>query len=69
LADGNMVIPQVGIIQSLNISVACAVTVYEAFRQKRMAGHYDTPGLPQQQYDELWTLWSENVKNVGNVEM
>ncbi|MES2775944.1 MAG: RNA methyltransferase [Bacteroidota bacterium] len=60
LADGNMVIPQVGIIQSLNISVACAVTVYEAFRQKRLAGHYEAPRLPEQRYDELWQLWSEN---------
>ncbi|HXB93541.1 MAG TPA: RNA methyltransferase [Puia sp.] len=32
LSDGNFIIPQVGIIQSLNISVACAVTLYEAFR-------------------------------------
>ena len=40
MADGNFVIPQVGIIQSLNISVACAVTLYEAFRQKEIAGHY-----------------------------
>ena len=29
--DGNFIIPQVGMIQSLNISVACAVTLYEAF--------------------------------------
>lgn len=42
-ADGNFIIPQVGIIQSLNISVACAVTIYEAFRQKNLAQHY-TPG-------------------------
>jgi tRNA (guanosine-2'-O-)-methyltransferase len=41
LADGNFIIPQVGIIKSLNISVACAVSVYEAMRQKRNAGHYD----------------------------
>ena len=41
LADGNFIIPQVGIIQSLNISVACAVTLYEAFRQKSIAGHYN----------------------------
>lgn len=39
-ADGNFIIPQVGIIQSLNISVACAVSLYEAFRQKNNAGHY-----------------------------
>lgn len=40
LADGNFIIPQAGIIQSLNISVACAVSLYEAYRQKEMAGHY-----------------------------
>lgn len=40
LADGNFVIPQVGIIKSLNISVACAVSLYEAYRQKMLAGHY-----------------------------
>jgi tRNA (guanosine-2'-O-)-methyltransferase len=40
LADGNFIIPQAGIIQSLNISVACAVTLYEAYRQKEIAGHY-----------------------------
>src|ERR1051325_7782237 len=45
LADGNFIIPQLGIIQSLNISVACAVTIYEAYRQKKIAGHYDNPSL------------------------
>ena len=35
LSDGNFLIPQVGIIRSLNISVACAVTLYEAYRQGR----------------------------------
>ncbi len=57
LADGNFIIPQVGIIQSLNISVACAVTLYEAFRQKNIAGHYATQRLPQQQYQQLWQQW------------
>ena len=46
LADGNFIIPQVGMIQSLNISVACAVTLYEAYRQKAVAGHYDQVKLP-----------------------
>jgi len=41
-ADGNMLIPQVGMIQSLNISVACAVTLYEAFRQRSQHGMYDS---------------------------
>jgi tRNA (guanosine-2'-O-)-methyltransferase len=38
--DGNLIIPQVGMIQSLNISVACAVTLYEAFRQRRLSGYF-----------------------------
>lgn len=44
LTDGNFIIPQVGMIRSLNISVACAVTIYEAFRQKTLAGHYAGSG-------------------------
>ncbi len=57
LADGNFIIPQVGIIQSLNISVACAVSIYEAMRQKKVAGHYDHASLPKVQMDSLLTQW------------
>ena len=57
LADGNFIIPQMGIIQSLNISVACAVTIYEAMRQKRKAGHYDACRLPAEQLAQLKTEW------------
>ncbi|MDO8560461.1 MAG: RNA methyltransferase [bacterium] len=35
LADGTFRIPQVGFAQSLNVSVAAAVTLYEAFRQRQ----------------------------------
>ncbi len=62
LADGNFIIPQVGIIQSLNISVACAVTIYEAYRQKKLAGHYEAPRLPDQQKLGLlkdWCMWDD----------
>jgi tRNA (guanosine-2'-O-)-methyltransferase len=57
MADGNFIIPQVGIIQSLNISVACAVCLYEAFRQKNNAGHYDHPKLQGNRLDELRNEW------------
>lgn len=57
LVDGTFVIPQVGIIKSLNISVACAVTLYEAYRQKQIAGHYDELKLPEHQLAELKTKW------------
>ena len=56
--DGNFIIPQVGMVQSLNISVACAITLYEAFRQKTLAGHYDgAHGLPHPRWQELATSW------------
>lgn len=57
LADGNFIIPQVGIIQSLNISVACAVSLYEAFRQKNIAGHYNTKQLSNNQFEQLKKEW------------
>ncbi|NOT51160.1 MAG: RNA methyltransferase [Chitinophagaceae bacterium] len=57
LADGNFIIPQVGIIRSLNISVACAVTLYEAFRQKMNVGHYNQPGLDSVRYKSLLDEW------------
>lgn len=57
LADGNFIIPQVGIIKSLNISVACAVTLYEAFRQKNIAGHYNGPRLSSEKIDLLLKNW------------
>lgn len=57
LCDGNFIIPQVGIIKSLNISVACAVTLYEAFRQKQQAGHYETPQLKPAQMEQLRSEW------------
>ena len=58
MADGNFIIPQAGIIQSLNISVACAVTIYEAYRQKKAAGHYDKPRLEEAEQRRLMKAWS-----------
>jgi tRNA (guanosine-2'-O-)-methyltransferase len=57
LADGNFIIPQAGIIRSLNISVACAVTMYEAFRQKTNAGHYNQQKLDNVRYKSLMEEW------------
>jgi tRNA (guanosine-2'-O-)-methyltransferase len=55
--DGDFVIPQVGIIKSLNISVACAVTLYEAFRQKNEKGHYDNSRLSDDDLQNLKQKW------------
>ncbi len=42
-ADGNILIPQYGMVDSLNISVACAVTLYEASRQRLSKDMYISP--------------------------
>jgi tRNA (guanosine-2'-O-)-methyltransferase len=56
--DGNFIIPQVGMVQSLNISVACAITLYEAFRQRQVTGYYNgTPTLPENNWKDLANQW------------
>ncbi|MEO6071186.1 MAG: RNA methyltransferase [Chitinophagaceae bacterium] len=57
LSDGNFLIPQVGMIRSLNISVACAVTLYEAYRQKVKNGDYENQKLGKEQYSTLSKEW------------
>ena len=57
MADGNFIIPQQGIIQSLNISVACAVTLYEAYRQKKNAGHYEKRKIQEPVLGALLDEW------------
>ena len=39
--DTNILIPQVGMVESLNISVSVAITLYEAFRQRNTKSYYD----------------------------
>lgn len=56
-ADGNFLIPQMGMIQSLNISVACAVSLYEALRQRQQAGMYNASPLSAEMLDRLITDW------------
>jgi tRNA (guanosine-2'-O-)-methyltransferase len=59
LCDGNFIIPQAGMIRSLNISVACAVSVYEAFRQKNLQQHYNQRKITSSEQQELLKLWDE----------
>jgi len=57
LCDGNFLIPQMGIIQSLNISVACAICLYEAFRQKYTKGHYERNNSKNPKYRDVANQW------------
>ena len=58
-ADGTVFIPMMGMVESLNISVACAVTLYEAMRQRREAGLYDAPQLSDQERTRIAAHWLE----------
>ncbi len=57
IADENVFLPMLGFVQSLNISVAAAVTLYEIQRQRQVAGMYDK-NAPEQQINELYRQWN-----------
>lgn len=57
LADGTVFIPMMGMVESLNVSVACSVTLYEALRQRRLAGRYGQPGWPAEEIDSRLRDW------------
>jgi tRNA (guanosine-2'-O-)-methyltransferase len=46
LADHDIIIPMVGMVQSLNVSVASALILYEAQRQRQLAGMYQQESSP-----------------------
>jgi tRNA (guanosine-2'-O-)-methyltransferase len=63
-ADATMVIPMMGMVQSLNISVACAVTLYEALRQRRAANVYQQPRLPTSEIDTRLDGWLRRERRI-----
>jgi len=52
-ADGEIKIPMQGMVKSLNVSVANAVVIFEAQRQRLRAGLYDTCRLENDLYEKL----------------
>ena len=63
-ADGSVVIPMMGMVQSLNISVACAVSLYEALRQRRAVGAYDRPKLSAEERQARLVRWLQRERRV-----
>lgn len=53
LADQSIVIPMNGMVQSLNVSVAAAIVLYEAQRQREAAGMYDKQTLPESECQRI----------------
>jgi len=56
-ADANFQIPMLGMIQSLNVSVACAVSLYEVLRQRLAKGDLINPKLSEADLTELCNDW------------
>lgn len=59
LADEVFLIPQFGMVQSLNVSVATAVILYEAMRQRIKKGMYKKSELDEKTLDKLIDNWCE----------
>ncbi len=59
LSDGLIYIPMHGMIQSLNVSVATAVILYEAQRQRLITGMYEKSELPSEIIEKTIDEWSD----------
>ncbi|MDJ0507763.1 MAG: tRNA (guanosine(18)-2'-O)-methyltransferase TrmH [Crocosphaera sp.] len=58
LVDGHIIIPMLGMVQSLNVSVAAAVILFEAQRQRLAKKMYDTTRLDVQRYNQILFEWT-----------
>jgi tRNA (guanosine-2'-O-)-methyltransferase len=57
-ADGILQIPMFGMIQSLNVSVATAVILFEAVRQRIALGQYDDSKYSITELADLLKIWA-----------
>lgn len=59
LSDACISIPMKGMVQSLNVSVAASVVLYEAYRQRMNAGMYQKSKIEKSELDKMIDLWCE----------
>jgi tRNA (guanosine-2'-O-)-methyltransferase len=70
LADYNVIVPMMGMVSSLNVSVAAAVILFEAQRQRAKAGMYNAPRLEPElltrlEYEWLYPREAEHFRSKG----
>lgn len=58
LADETVVIPMAGMVRSLNVSVATALVLFEALRQREEQGLYEESRLPPEERERLLFEWA-----------
>ncbi|SFM40559.1 tRNA (guanosine(18)-2'-O)-methyltransferase TrmH [Marinobacter zhejiangensis] len=59
VADEHIVIPMMGMVESLNVSAACSIILAEAQRQRKVAGLFDQRRLPDDDYLHLLFSWCQ----------
>lgn len=67
LADQDIIIPMVGMVQSLNVSVASALILYEAQRQRQNAGMYQREKSTLSDDEQQRLLWEGGYPVLANV--
>ncbi len=58
MSNGHIIIPMLGMVQSLNVSVAAAVILFEAQRQRLTAGMYDGVSIDSDQFQKILFEWA-----------
>jgi tRNA (guanosine-2'-O-)-methyltransferase len=58
LAHGRVALPMMGMVHSLNVSVATALLLYEAMRQREAEGMYRGPRLEPDEYRRTLFEWA-----------
>jgi tRNA (guanosine-2'-O-)-methyltransferase len=58
MADKKFLIPMFGMVQSLNVSVAAAIILYEALRQRMKSGMYDKSEYSEDELKEKINQWT-----------
>lgn len=57
LADWKIKIPMVGMVKSLNLSVAVGIILYEAFHQRWIKGFYNKRRLNNKEFNKFYKKW------------
>lgn len=57
LVPDEVYIPMQGMVQSFNVSVAAAIMLYEAFKQRNEAGMYDQPSYSPEELENMRARW------------
>ena len=70
-ADETITIPMAGMVESLNVSVAAALILYEAQRQRSDAGMYDASRLDTEEFNRTLFEWAypeiaERLRRLGH---